>query len=244
MMTLNWRLLFCEDDNIIKLVRISYLYCMKFLIVIAVGLLLFSCSKEENKNEKIYEVPCQENSNINYKELTPQIIINSVRYTLPCSGHTCLVPNDTSIIVTIDVNNDSIDDIIIDYKNIYNFVSPSSPWANYSRFVKLSGSHSNIKLSSSNDNQKALMFPINQIINEGLYWEQSVNIVFNHGLNPNPPSNIEFIGTQYVGFRLTNGQESNYGWLLLERPDIYSLRVISYARNLTPNNCIRTGQTN
>lgn len=200
---------------------------MKKLILIAIALLIISCSKDEVINNNI-----SFNIDVNHYNWSPDtLIVDSF---------------------LIDLDNDYDNDLKFLIKKDYQGTSPSGG-SYYNYFAQCSSINSNLKVSLGNEvvnsqsNWNCLKF--NHSISNNLTWKKSFNLkgtVVGAGeigfwdINDNDG---------YIGLKFETNGIINFGWIKAEVNNNYfidkryEIKCLEYAISETQNALIKAGQT-
>lgn len=171
----------------------------------------------------------------------PDIVLSSTDsvYYIPF-GPGCPVasPEDSTAEYNIDIDGNGIDDFTISMTHWYEFVSASSPCANYNYRISILGIINENKIATTNHYNEVAKFNLNQDIGASLNWNNSASILMQV---TTAPFSTNFNGSAYIGLKLGAGADSNYGWLLIDKVN-YAITIKEMAINLTNTNSIKAGQ--
>lgn len=213
-----------------------------FLLLIAVIISVSSCDKETSSFDGS-EIPSIDDADtllpdeIIYYDLIPNVEI------VPCDSiashpyEMCMIPYpaDSTVNYGIDIDNDNNIDYNLIYCIYYEFVSASSPCANYKSYLKINGVSGN-ELAVNENDLELTVFDSNDTITTDTTFRSHAYILVDFDA---VYSFNGFNGGGYIGIKLSNG---SLGWIRINMlSSIYSCIVFEYAYNQTINNNIVVG---
>jgi len=190
-------------------------------------LLLISCD-EDNYAEDI----------ILFTELQPPLTVTSVDTVvyLLGPGYYAPSPEDSTATISLDINNDGIDDFSVSCTTMFYWVSASGGSANYNFWISISGISDENQVSKTDHFAK--FYSADDVIDNSENWNQEALLMMSGGYVPYY-SNFE--GNRYLGLKIKQGQNDYYSWLQINKTG-YLITVMSHATNQTAHNSIRAGQ--
>ena len=211
-----------------------YQYMKPTTLLIIIVMASFGC-KKNNKS-----LP----DDIEHTELQPPLQITCVDSVVNHPSNCGMVPYpyDSTAQISLDINNDGVDDFIVKCESWYNTVSVSNPCSNH---------NSTIQIYSTNPDNKVFkqdaVYPIIKklVSNEGIgstsLWYEG-GFILSEGADMNGLQ-TDYNGDAFIGLRMKLGNEEHFGWMHINKTD-YLVIIDSYGFNHTPNNSILAGQIN
>lgn len=201
---------------------------MKLYTAVFALLVLVSCKKEESKSGILFTQP------------DPFIQVTSVDALIPHGSGCGLVPSpaDSTASVTLDINNDGLGDFNLSCVSWYDFVSASSPCANYNTRIILSGTSNTNQVSVSGNYDIVTRYDLAQTIDDVQDWSNSAVIMMN---SATVPFSADFNGTAYLGVKVETNQGDHFGWIEVYK-NFYQVEISSYAINQQAGSPIQAGQ--
>jgi hypothetical protein len=180
-----------------------------------------------------------------YTDLVPDSSATSVRYWIYLID-ILPVPDDSSAIIDLDINNDHLMDLRVYVYTSYYWVSNSNPGANYTYGTGLVMLQEKDSVAYSENPGYCIIakaFKKDSLISVSSKYSEAV-ATYASGNNWNSPCHCNtFKNDTYFGIKLSVQGGYNYGWILISF-DIGSNKVTikEFAINKTLNNPIRAGQ--
>jgi hypothetical protein len=208
----------------------------KIVVLLLLGLIILSCKKNKSKDN----TETKEVDQIVYKDLTPDITINSINFftNLPASSP-CYVPfpEDSTAMLDIDLNNDNVADFKIEISHHFPYQNESycGHCPTFSVLVMIT--------PLSNDCSVSIM---NGSINTGKPFEASEKISSQNSWTNSPvmcyvsscDGTYSALGS-YLGLRIKN----KFGWIKANLTySMNGITISEFAINQTDNNSILAGQ--
>ena len=214
-----------------RVIQLSIINLFLFCILIS------SCKKGgDQKNDSILP------DKILYTDIDPDTTFTSVRSWFDTGLGTIPYPSDSSAGITLDVDHNGLPDLSLRVFTFYQFVSASSPEANYNYGVIINTYDTKDSVvfdQTSGPCWAAKTFLQDSVISGNFKFTYSASIYasgYSTGCNVLPK-----VGDKYYGFKIWNNGNYNYGWILLNFNSM-KLTLKEYAVNLTPNKPIKAGQ--
>ncbi len=205
-------------------------------IIIALGIIIlfsYSCKKEDVVVDIVDEFV--------YVDLVPNLVLHPCDTfgQIPNGFEIIPSPLDSSVNVSIDINQDGIDDFIFYYSTYYEMVSQSRPEANYNSTVSILGLYSGNKVIVDKAHNLDL-----DMMAFGDSIDQSKTLFSNGDVfrdNVSAPYGFwGFSGDGYIGLKLTNGE---YAWIKINLDiSTYTFTILEYAYNKKHGSRITAGQ--
>ncbi len=210
-----------------------------FLVLIAIPLLL-TCRKDAGLLPKPVEqiVP----DSIVYTDISDSCITPIRYYTavnLYCSHSP--VPTDTTVFITIDIDNDAVADFKIEVSDSYSSYcsSPSNPCPYIIYSAKVYSLDTNYFASDKfTQLSNPYMYSLGESISNSNKWSSGASL----GLSACYAS-YNFSGDKYIGLKIHKNGKTYFGWMMLsEDYDNWKFYLKSYAINYSDNKPILAGQ--
>jgi len=202
----------------------------RVLIISFIFIGMISCKKENHLPD-----------NILFTEFNPQIELTSVdSFVLhPSLCGYYPVPENSYLEYPIDFDKNDIYDLMLIMETRYEYVSASNPCSNYQYRITLEGINEKSQVTSTEHENLPIFLNINDKIDNSLEWNTRTFLMMDEAY---VPFYYDFSGDKYIGIKLTENENSYYGWLYLNKTS-FKIFLISYGLNLTANNSIKVGQT-
>jgi hypothetical protein len=208
--------------------------------VVAIFLVVFltGCKKEsQDINPGIIS------DNIVFTDISPDTAVTSVRYWETLYYDRIPVPSDSSAAISLDLDQDDVNDILIVTSTSFDFVSASNPGANYcykAGFYMIDSSDSIAFNGTACDQYSiAQVFQKDSIIAGLSGYSRSVKVYMS-----TPIMSCYLyapIGDVYIGFKLFRNGGYKFGWIQIKFVAM-NITVKEFAVNQTINCPIRAGQ--
>lgn len=170
--------------------------------------------------------------------------VDSICYCFPGASFPTLYPsNSDSRNYLLDIDGDSNPDFKLSANLWYQWVSNSSPEANYNYEMSVSGIEGTSQIAlTSKSPSNAKFYSSGESINQTDLWAKSAWLQRTGGSIYGPDFN--FSGTQYIGLRIKKKSRQHYCWLKIEKdPTAYNkLLIHSFGYNESNGNDISAGQ--
>jgi hypothetical protein len=197
-------------------------------------MIIISCDKDSDNELK---------DKIIYLDLTPDLVLHPVDSVgLHPSGfcnEKIPFPTDSTVLIDLDINQDGEDDFRFTYSTFYEWVSASSPCANYNSTLQVSGLTVENKIKVANEDMNEISILKNgDIIDADLLYASNAIIYRDNAmafLNFG-----DFSGEGFIGVKLSSGE---LGWIKLNfEKDSFTCTIMEYGYNETVNSQITAGQ--
>jgi hypothetical protein len=197
-----------------------------FLII---AVLASSCDDEQ---------PQPQPDSIYYHIVDPEITITTVDHYVYQNGDSIAMPIDTNATLSIDIDNDGIDDFSFNAFAFDYYEFGSGGGLVYCHGTNMAVLNAGDSIVNENPDFMSAAVPLDMPIGDNSVLTTGVGI---QGVG----QNITFgfpSGTSYYGFKLTRNGSTHFGWIMIEHTECFAT-IKSWAYNLTPDNDIYAGQT-
>ena len=148
-------------------------------------------------------------------------------------------PTDSTVIVYLDVNQDGENDFRFTYSTFYEWVSASSPCANYNSTVQVSGLTTENKIKVANEDMYEISILENgDLINADQLFASNAIIYRDYAMASLYFGDLS--GEGFIGVKLSSGE---LGWIKLNfEKESFTCTIMEYGYNETINAKITAGQ--
>ncbi len=204
------------------------------LIIGFISMIIISCDKEKEPELK---------DKIIHLDLTPDLTLHAVDSVGFHPSGLCQevipFPSDSTVIVDLDINLDGDSDFRFTYSTFYEWVSASSPCANYNSTLEVSGMNADNKIMVANEDIHEISVLENgDLINTDQLFSDNAIIY-----RDNAMAFLyfgDFSGEGFIGIKLFGGE---LGWIKLNfQKDSFTCAIMEYGYNKTINSQIAAGQ--
>jgi len=205
-----------------------------FLIIGVISMIIISCDEETETELK---------DKIIYVDLSADLTLHPVDSVGFHPSGLCQevipFPSDSTVIVDLDINQDGDDDFRFTYSTFYEWVSASSPCANYNSTLQVSGLKADNKIMVANEDMNEISVLENgDLINSDQLFSDNAIIY-----RDNAMAFLyfgDFLGEGFIGFKLSGGE---LGWIKLDfQKDSFTCEIMEYGYNETINSQMTAGQ--
>lgn len=170
--------------------------------------------------------------------------VDSICYCFPGAFTPAIYPsNSESRNYLLDIDGDSNPDFKLSADLWFQWVSNSSPGANYNYEMSISGIEGTSQIAlTSKSPSNAKFYSSGESINNTDLWASGASLQRTGGSTYGP--DFDFSGTQYIGLRIKKKSRLHYCWLKIEKdPTEYNkLLIHSFGYNESNGNDISAGQ--
>ena len=205
-----------------------------FIIIGFISMTIISCNNDSDNELK---------DKIIYLDLTPDLSLHPVDSVGLHPSGLCQeiipFPTDSTVIVDLDINQDGVDDFRFTYSTFYEWVSASSPCANYNSTLQIGGLTAENKIKVANEDMHEVsilengdLINVDQLFasNAIIYRDNTMGFLY-FG---------DFSDEGFIGVKLSGGE---LGWIkLIFQKDSFTCTVMEYGYNETINSQITAGQ--
>jgi hypothetical protein len=204
----------------------------RYLLIIFIGLLTFSCKKDD---------PTPKKDEIVYNDIIPDKEIQSVRYYTFQDHSVCTAnvptPSDSSITYDLDMDKDQVSDFKIRVAHSKYTDGYCGHCDRFTYNISIEGLSSNDSIANSPMQYwTPRLFSELDTIDKNNTWLSRTEILLLEGCSL--PFQVDFTDG-FIGIKIKN----SYGYIRIEKMSNNGIRILEHGFNKTENNIIKCGQT-
>jgi len=210
------------------------------LLFISISMLAVACKKDEQGDNITPTIEPPIVTTVKFPALVLSPVDSFAAQTSGC-GDVVPFPTDSVSSLRIDIDSDGADDFEFQFQNKYEFVSASSPCANYQTDVTIKGlaDENGVVCVERSDWANYGVTPLDegQQIGDELVFYNETSIYRRTPTDHYTSFNAE----NYIGVRISGG---HYGWVKVSFvPEEYKLIISEYAYNSSAGYSISAGKS-